>query len=388
MSRILVLITAASLWSATSFYTPYLTPELLGMKVSATIAGVIVACRPLAQMFARVPLGIRSARRGTHKQMIVAGTGCGSLAAIVMYFFPTPAMICVGCAIAGFAGASYVGITVLYRQYFGATQGEKAMGTLGTVVEAGSLMSYVVGGILYQHGGIRALFLAGACVAFVGFVASFFVKDVQLPRGNETVKSTFALLKNRVLAVSTILTIMIKILAFGTVFSFTPKLAQDLGANGTQLGIINALFMAASMIGSFFVATRAGRKVGDVRMCIIGFVMLCFYCGTLPFMRSLPSFMVVQFTGGLGYEALSAVLMANCVRTLAPDQKAAGMGLYQALYSLGMFLGSVIVGSLVDIASYKGAYLTLAVISATGVVLTVWAGRKGVLTKAERRVNA
>ena len=54
--------------------------------------------------------------------------------------------------------------------------------------------------------------------------------------------------------------------------------------------------------------------------------------------HNIPVFMLVQFIGGLGYASLTAIFMANAIKHLDENQKAAGMGLYQALYSAGLSL--------------------------------------------------
>ena len=167
-----------------------------------------------------------------------------------------------------------------------------------------------------------------------------------------------------------------KAIVFATAFSFTPKAAQDMGATGVQIGILNALFIGASVIGSYFITTKAGGKFGDVRTSVTGFALLGFYAAAIPFLHSLPLFCVVQFVGGLGYASLTAIFMANAVRKLKPDQKSAGMGLYQALYSIGSTAGPILFGILADSVSYAAGFFTIAGVAAAGIAATVYTGKK------------
>ena len=52
------------------------------------------------------------------------------------------------------------------------------------------------------------------------------------------------------------------------------------------------------------------------------------------------------------------------------------MGLYQALYSVGSALGPVMLGIFADAFSYTAGFLVIAGISAAGLLLTLFAGRK------------
>lgn len=376
MKKLILLITTCFFWFSLYLYLPFLTPFLISLGVSATLAGVIFGIHSITQLVLRFPIGIKSDQLGKQKPFIILGMLFSATASIVMYFFPSPAMLFVGNAVSGFSSTMYVAFTVLYAKYYDKTQTNKAMGTIGAVVEVGILLSFLIGGALYQNAGIKSLFFISFCVAAAGMLISFFVKEVPDKRVTIKTNDIVKLVKNKQLIVSSILCIIIKAVVFATAFSFTPKIAQDIGANGIEVGVINAMFIAASVLGSLFITTKAGMRLGNTKTSVIGFLILGLYSAAVPFVHNIPVFMLVQFIGGLGYASLTAIFMANAIKHLNEDQKAAGMGLYQALYSAGSAAGPVILGIFADSFSYAAGFIAIAVVALGGMALSIGAGAR------------
>ncbi|KUJ24842.1 hypothetical protein AR437_12705 [Christensenella hongkongensis] len=376
MKKLILLITTCFFWFSLYLYLPFLTPFLISLGVSATLAGIIFGIHSITQLVLRFPIGIKSDQLGKQKPFIILGMLFSAIASIVMYFFPSPAMLFVGNAVSGFSSTMYVAFTVLYAKYYDKTQTNKAMGTIGAVVEVGILLSFLIGGALYQNAGIKSLFFISFCVAAAGTLISFFVKEV--PDKQVTIKTNdlLKLVKNKQLIISSVLCIIIKAVVFATAFSFTPKIAQDIGANGIEVGVINAMFIAASVLGSLFITTKAGVRLGNTKTSVLGFLILGLYSAAVPFVHNIPVFMLVQFIGGLGYASLTAIFMANAIKHLDENQKAAGMGLYQALYSAGSAAGPVILGIFADSFSYAAGFIAIAVIAIGGMALSIGAGAR------------
>ena len=150
MKKLILLITTCFFWFSLYLYLPFLTPFLISLGVSATLAGIIFGIHSITQLVLRFPIGIKSDQLGKQKPFIILGMLFSAIASIVMYFFPSPAMLFVGNAVSGFSSTMYVAFTVLYAKYYDKTQTNKAMGTIGAVVEVGILLSFLIGGALYQ----------------------------------------------------------------------------------------------------------------------------------------------------------------------------------------------------------------------------------------------
>lgn len=379
MKKLLLLAVVCVFWFSLYLYIPFLTPYLISLGVTATLAGVIFGVHSFVQLVLRFPVGLRSDALGRQKPFIVMGMVFSALASVIMYFFPSPAMLFVGNAISGVSSTMYVAFTVLYAKYYGNDTSNNAMGVIGAVVEVGIFAAFLAGGFLYQSAGMRVLFLISAVVAAAGAVLALFVREEPTARVDVHKKDILAVVKNKELIISSILGTIVKAVVFATVFSFTPKLAQDIGATGAQTGVASALFIAASVLGSLFVTTKLGKRVGNTKTSLTGFLILAGYAAAVPFVHSVGLLMVVQFVGGLGYASLTAIFMANAIKRLAPDEKATGMGFYQAVYSAGAALGPVLLGVFADHISYAAGFLAIAALSVAGLAITAAAGRRGLM---------
>ena len=224
---------------------------------------------------------------------------------------------------------------------------------------------------MYEQAGIRLLFFVSAAVAAIGLVISAFVKEKPEAKEAVSIQTLLSVVRDRRLVTSSVLGILIKALVFATAFAFTPKMAQDIGANGIEVGIVSAVFIGASVIGSFFVATKAGKRLGGRKTSVIGFACLLLNTVAIPFITSIPALIAVQFVGGLGYASLTAIFMTNAVSNFGEDKKAVAMGFYQAVYSAGSTLGPVLMGIFADAFHYKVAYLLIALIAVAGIIVTL-----------------
>lgn len=376
MKKLILLVTTALLWFSMYIYNPYIIPELLALKVSASVAGIIVGARPFMEIFIRLPIGLASDRTGRHKNLVIFGNAFSAAAAFCMFLWPSAAMITVGCIITGFASATYVGYTVLFGSYFPKGRTSSAMGLIGTVEYGAICAGFVAGGILYKSEGIRTLFLIAAIAGAAGTLAACTVQDTKLPPAKEDRADIRKVFSNQALLISSVLSILLKLAAFGTAFTFTTKVAQDMGDSGVRLGVATGTYIAASAAGSLFVASKTARSIGHIRLCLAGFALMALNCAVLPFATNYVLFLVLQALGGLSFGALSAILMSNAVRTLPLNQKTAGMGVYQSLYCIGMAFGSIVVGIVADASSYTAGYLSMAAACAAGFLLVIYAARK------------
>ncbi|MEA5003737.1 MAG: MFS transporter, partial [Christensenella sp.] len=352
-------------------YLPFLTPYLISLGLSATLAGVIFGSHMFMQIALRFPLGLKSDMLGKQKVFIVSGMVFSALAAGIMYLYPTPVIIFIGCVIAGVSSTMFVAFTMLYSKYYAEDSSTKAMGAINAMTQAGIFASFLVGGFFYQKAGIKELFFISFIAAIMGMILSLFVKE----QASEPVKidktKIAGIMKNRELIVFSVAAILLKTVVFATAFSFTPKMAQDIGASGTETGIVNALFVAASIIGSIFVTTKAGKRLNATKTGVVGFLILAGYAVSIPFVHSIWLLMVVQVIGGFSYAAPNTIFMTYAVKGLKEEQKTAGMGLYQALYSIGSTLGPIILGIFADGFSYAAGFIVIGAFSVVGLVFVL-----------------
>jgi predicted MFS family arabinose efflux permease len=67
---------------------------------------------------------------------------------------------------------------------------------------------------------------------------------------------------------------------------------------------------------------------------------------------------------------MNAALITLSVLAVAPAQRATAMGVYQAIYAIGMLSGPVLAGTIADGISIDAVFYVCAVVSMIGVALT------------------
>ena len=76
--------------------------------------------------------------------------------------------------------------------------------------------------------------------------------------------------------------------------------------------------------------------------------------------------MALQGLGGLGRGVANTVLISLSLRAIAPEDRATGMGVYQAIYAAGMFAGPAASGYLAQASGLDAVFHLAAAVSLAG----------------------
>ena len=364
-SKALLCAITVFFWFAQYVYIPFLTPYLFTLSMTATTVGLIVGAYGVTQLVLRIPLGITVDIVRNHKLFIVIGTflaGASSLGMIILLHRCS----CVSqTACPEPPHRRWISFTVLYPAYYEKSEGTKAIGTINLFSNAGRLAAFIVGGILFERIGIRGLFVASFASGMIGSILALFIKrereaapdqhQHRRPRpGHEREKAPFFLDHERP---CTFLVFWHRLLLYD-------EHGQESGRHRAGAGMLAALFSAAGMVGSYFVGTRtAGKDGGKIpapaRLPAVG--------GVLRRNRLFP--LGDPFLSSPGH--CRARQRRACPRrswhtpsdTSMQDRKSTAMGFYQSVYCLGITLGPVLMGFLVDHASTRASFIVMALIA-------------------------
>ena len=369
--KVLFLLTVGLFWFAQYTYIPFFTPHLTGLGFAATMVGTIVGTYGFVQLVLRIPLGVLADLRREHKLFIGMGLLALSLAGVILQFAQSPVLYMLARGLAGLAASTWVSFTVFFSGYYSSEETSKAMGLIMAFNNGGMLLSYIVSGLLYEPLGINALFLLSTLSALAGFVLLLFTgRTAAVNKNPVRLGELVEVIKNKRLWNYSLLAALSQLVCFATAMSFTSNIAKDLGAGGVELGIISGVFTAAGLIASSFISTGWAVRIGDKTITLIGFLLMGVYCVAIPLCGSLWAIYLWQFVGGLGRSFIMTLMMSSAIRFIVPEKKSTAMGIYQSIYSLGMTVGPMLMGTLIDLGSgsYLPAYLAMAVLSVGGVV--------------------
>lgn len=370
-SAVILYILTACFWFAQYTCTPYLNPEMINMGASESFMGLVAGAYGLTQLVLRVPLGIVADRAGVQKPIIIIGCALVVTSAAGMLLFYSPMGFFLFRGVAGFASASWISLTVLYGSYFPPEETPRRISQVNSANHLGRLLCFLVVGALVTRFSVKAAFYAGLATSLLALGMSFFVQDVPRAKKHIGLKDFLSVANDRNLKVTSLLGMLIQTISFGTYYTFTPNLAVALNATASGLSYLNIALMLPMVLGNFVATKWLYRKVGPVRLIIVGFLLTGVYCVLAPMARSMTELYLCQVLAGVSFSLTFTILMGQCVRTVPIDSRSIGMGIYQAVYGIGMTIGPVLMGYLIEWAGIKSAFFMVAVLAVASAGLTL-----------------
>ena len=356
-----VLLTAVFLfWFSVYTYPSFLTAwtvESLG--ATTLMAGMIVGSYGLTQMILRIPLGILSDVLKKRKPFVMLGFGLSMLASagLTAISFLTggesipawlPAAALVFRGISGMTAATWVNFSVLYSA---SCRGDRVAAAMSRVVvpQCGSqVIAMLLGAQLAGRLGERYAFLLALAAGAAGLIVMARVPD-QRPAGEPmTLQGLLTVAGNRQLIAGTVLATVYQLVVWATVQGFVQNWAREvIGLSTAELGWLSVAHLLPNTVVSRFSGTALEPRFGRKAVLVAGFACLAAACFLYPFTRSLLSLLLVQALLGTGVGLMMPLTMAGAIETVPDEKRGAAMGIYQAVYGLGMFLGPVIAGAVI-----------------------------------------
>lgn len=352
-------------WTTLYIYVPILSPYLHERGLSLGWIGFILGSYGITQIIIRFPLGIYSDAMTRRKPFLIIGMLAGLVSCLFFLLPGTWGGPLAGRLMAGVCAAAWVPFTVLYASYYPSNQTHQAMGTLSFLTVFGQLTGMSLSGWLAYSGGWDTAFLSGVGVAAVGTLVALFVYEPQA-QSSKPAKSAAAtidktivakVLRSRSLWLVSTLSVLAHGILFITMFGFTPLQAVELGASEAQLTGIVVAFMVPHALVSLWSGRYLAPRFGTRATLVIGFLLAACFTAVIPFTQSLAVLALTQVLNGFAQAMYFPLLLSLAIRSFQTSERATAMGLYQSVYSLGMFLGPYIAGGLNAIGGLQAGFL-------------------------------
>ncbi|MEW6081931.1 MAG: MFS transporter [Bacillota bacterium] len=359
-------------WVSLYLYVPVLPSFTERLGGTLRTVGVVISLYGLTQLILRIPLGILSDRLGRRKPFVVMGFWISALSALGMGLSRGTASLGFFRGLSGVAATMWVAFTILYASFFGADGSAKAMGQLSSGMSVGQMLATSAGGYLAQEYGVRFPFLTAGFVALAGGVAILLVRETPLPVGRPPFLVQIGRLKTPTLLVPSILAALCQYGTWVTAFGFTPIWADRLGASDAQLGLLSLLALLPQAVAALIIGSGNLGRLKPWRVVTAGFGLSTLAIGILPVTGDMLSLYLVQALGGFGRGMVMPSLMALAIRSAREEERASWMGVFQAVYGLGMFLGPALSGFLGEWLQLNGVFLITGVLTA----LSAWVAHR------------
>ena len=389
-----------SVYTYPSFLTSYAVNTLHATNV---LAGMIVGSYGLTQMILRIPLGILSDVLKRRKPFVMLGFGLsiaasGGLALvdilagreIVPEGLALAALFCRG--VSGMTAAAWVNLSVLYSSNYHGEDLAPAMSRL-IVPQCGSqIIAMLLGAQLAGRLGELYAFLLATAAGVAGLLVMARIRETRPTGEPMTIRALAAVIRNRQLVQGTVLATVYQLVVWATAQGFVQNWARNvIGMTTAELGFLSVANLLPNTILSRFSGTVFAPRFGRKTVLGAGFGFLAAACCFYPQTDSMWSLMGAQALLGCGVGLIMPLTMASAIETVPENRRGAAMGIYQAIYGLGMFAGPVIAGWVIEGFSkasageetirpgYTANFYTMAAIAVIGGILAV------LLTQGRRR---
>lgn len=379
-SRQLLTLTIIFFWASEYCHAPYFTPYLETLGFAATTIGFITGAYGFTQMCVRIPLGMATDATGAYRRTILMGTVFTTVSSFGLIFVTDLVPILICRVLAGLAASTWLAFTVLYNAYYKADESVQAMTNVNAYNNAGKFLAFILGMVTSTLWGYRIPLVCSFLTGCAAVIFALRLKPIQLRREPFRLSHAVTTLKNPAVLIASLFAIVQQFFMQGTVFSFTSAVARSINASPFEIGLATVLYTVVQVAGAGFIGKRLLKRLSTGAAVSLGCVLLVVSAVCVAFGAAMPLIYLGQLLAGAANLILAGVLMALTIRYVPQEKQSTAMGLYQAIYGIGMSLGPVTVGRIASIGSYRTAYLVVAALMAVSAAaapsLIGWAERR------------
>jgi predicted MFS family arabinose efflux permease len=389
--KYIFLIVSFALWFSHFIYLPILTPYIETMGGKYIFIGIVLSSYGLMQFLFRLPIGIYSDLFRLRRPFIVAGMLISTTSCLVFALTDSLGWVLIARSLAGIAAATWVVFTVLYSSYFVDREVHRAMSSISFVVVLAQLIGMSLSGFIVNEWGWRAPFWIGGITSIMAAILSLFIYEEKEGKAivPVKVKDLTSVIKEPMLIKVSLLSILAHSIIFTTMFGFIPAYALKIGLHASDISLIVFSFMIPHAIATLFMGKVIVPLLGKWKSLNIAFLASAFFTLLTPFMESKEMLMIIQGFNGFSLGILFPLLLGFAIESISHEKRATAMGVYQALYALGMFSGPFIAGVLNSgFGITAGFYFTGILGLIASILIITWSRKEAIALKEHSRISS
>ncbi len=357
----------------------FLAPMLISDGMQPEVVGLIMGASGLATLFVRFPIGILSDVVKSRKIFIQLSLLLPLVTWPIAWLEPNSVTLYMAKAADGVTAATWVLYNVLFIRYFDRKDAPAAVALLALAGPLGVFLGNCIGGTLIHFFGHAAGYFVSSISAFMALILTIRIKDVhdatRAPTLNACIVSARRQLADPSVWLIGLLATLVILVPFATRDTLTPIYAQQLGGKAgilTLLSNVHLLFyaLAIALCSSVFYT-----RFGLLNTALIAVVMQIVSSVAIPYTSNLYIIYLWQAMAGFSFGAAFAVTMSLSVVNTSEDEQSTRMGLFQTIYSCGMFVGPVLMGLMLQHVNLTSGYLVIGALSILSLIITPLAAR-------------
>lgn len=341
-------------WFSLYIYVPVLPIYSKDLGSSLQFIGIIVGSYALGQILFRIPIGYLSDRLKSRKLFSVLSGIVSFLGSAYLFISNNPNEVLIGRTITGVAAAGWVAISVYYSSFFPRNERFKS----STIILSSNMLSVFLGtflsGYISDLISIKTCFLLSMVSAILSSILFLISKEKPFDTKSEFSTIQFInLLRNKLLICLCLIGIFIQFITFSINFSYFPIYLNKLSFSDSIVGNLVAFYTLASFIGTIS-SPGLIKRFGLWRIFIYSAILIGLTTLITPLFENLFLLIFLRLIGGIGGGIIFSSCMSSIVRGFQENYQASAMGIFQAVYAIGMFLGPIlsgVIGSYINLES-------------------------------------
>ncbi|MDP2726042.1 MAG: MFS transporter [Dehalococcoidia bacterium] len=369
-----ILLWAASFTTFASFHIllPIFPLYIVSIGGTESQTGLVIGVLTITSVLTRPWIGLETDRLGK-KRILLWGT----LALVIAAFsYTLAATLVLLLLLRLFHGIAWAATTTpanaLVADIAPVSRMGEAMGYFGTASNLAMAVGPLLGVALVSAFSFNSVFLVASGLALAALAIITRIREpgriapaVSSPNMAPARPASQDLIYRPAIFPS--FTIFTMTLTFGSLVTFLPLLAFRNNVNPGIFFTVYAIFLIISRPLGGKLADLAGRNAA----VIPGMVALALGIGLLAFARDLPLFLLAGALNGIGFSFVNPALMAMTVDRAAPESRGAAMGTFSAAFDLGIGLGAILFGLLLERTSFEVLYLTSAGVAIISMIIYI-----------------
>ena len=331
-------------WFSLYIYVPVLPIYSKDLGSSLQFIGIIVGSYAVGQILFRIPIGYLSDRLKSRKLFSVLSGIVSFLGSSYLFISNSPNDVLIGRTITGVAAAGWVAISVYYSSFFPRNERFKS----STIILSSNMLSVFLGtflsGYISDLISIKTCFLLSMVAAILSSILFLFSKEKPFDAKSQFSTIQFiSLLRNKLLICLCLIGIFIQFITFSINFSYFPIYLNELSFSDSIVGNLVAFYTLASFIGTIS-SPRLIKRFGLWKIFIYSAILIGLTTLITPLFENLFLLIFLRLIGGIGGGIIFSSCMSSIVRGFQENYQASAMGIFQAVYAIGMFLGPILSG--------------------------------------------
>ena len=355
-------------WYAQYVYIPYQTPYLAAINLSTNFIGMVVSAYGISQLLLRLPVGLIANVKEKHKVFIVLGSFLAGFASVIRIIQPDGWGFFIGNIISGIASSTWISFMVLFLGFYPKSKKSYATSLIIMVNNMGVFLAFLSSTLLFESFGMKLICLLSCLSGFIAFILAIRLKYPERIHHQFSFQNLFKVFLDPKLLSFSLLALIQQGIQMSTTMSFTNQILSELGANSALIGLSSIVYMLSSVLFAKVGASSWITKLSTSSWIILSFLMLALYCVLIPQLSSSYLILLLQIIPGMGTGILFSLLTFEAISDIPSYARSTAMGLFQAIYALGMTVFPIIVGYVSLLYSMTTAYFCLAIIAVLGAI--------------------